>query len=102
MEEQNKTTPPQDGPGGAGSGYITTGFPAPGLRRTVRHITGYDDQGKSVFLGTDCGDHHRIIGDQQALANIIWSTRETPVDINGNVDIKHAKENEVSLYLSIY
>lgn len=95
MAEENKAKAPE-GPGGAGSGYITSGFPAPGLRRTVRHITGYNSEGKSVFLGTDCGDHHRIIGDQQALANIIWSTTETPVDINGDADIKHAKENEVS------
>lgn len=99
MAEANRTTV-QDGPGGTGSGYITSGFPAPGLRRTVRHITGYNGDGKSVFLGTDCGDHHRMIGDQQALANILWSTVETPVDINGDVDIKHAQENEVGLFES--
>ncbi|KAI1116260.1 NAD(P)-binding protein [Nemania sp. NC0429] len=74
------------------------GFPAPGLRRTVRHITGHDEAGKAVFLSTDCGDHHLIMGEQQALANILYSTHQTPVEINGDVDIKHAKENPPPLH----
>ncbi|KAH9890252.1 hypothetical protein F4778DRAFT_773186 [Xylariomycetidae sp. FL2044] len=78
--------------------YVTHGFPAPGLRRTMRHITGFDDKGKSVFLSTDCGDHHRIMGDQQAVSNILYSTTESPVDINGNVDIKQAKEREPPIH----
>ncbi|RYP19808.1 hypothetical protein DL765_003154 [Monosporascus sp. GIB2] len=77
-----------------GIGYISTGFPAPGLRRTVRHITGHDAEGKAVFLSTDCGDHHLIMGEQQALANILYSTSETPVDLNGDVDIERAKTHE--------
>ena len=96
MAPETKTTIPE-GPGGPGAGYITTGFPAPGLRRTVRHITGHNAEGKSVFLSTDCGDHHRIMGEQQAIANILYSTVETPVDVNGDVDIKQAKEHEVRL-----
>ena len=79
-------------------GYIAQGFPAPGLPRTVRHITGHDAEGKAVFLSTDCGDHHLIMGEQQALANILYSTHETPVDINGDVDIKYAKENQVRIW----
>lgn len=79
-------------------GYISQGFPAPGLRRTVRHITGHDAEGKAVFLSTDCGDHHMIMGEQQALANILYSTHETPVEINGDVDIIHAKENPPPLH----
>ncbi|KAI1743797.1 NAD(P)-binding protein [Xylaria scruposa] len=79
-------------------GYISQGFPAPGLRRTVRHITGHNEEGKATFLSTDCGDHHLIMGEQQALANILYSTHETPVEINGNVDIKHAKENPPPLH----
>lgn len=80
-----------------GAGYISHGFPAPGLRRTVRHITGHNDEGKSVFLSTDCGDHHRMIGDQQALGNILYSTTETPVDMNNDKDLLQAKEHEVSM-----
>lgn len=80
-----------------GAGYISHGFPAPGLRRTVRHITGHNDEGKSVFLSTDCGDHHRMIGDQQALGNILYSTTETPVDMNNDKDLLQAKEHEVSI-----
>ncbi|RYP78474.1 hypothetical protein DL769_003179 [Monosporascus sp. CRB-8-3] len=81
------------------AGYISTGWPAPGLRRTVRHITGHNAEGKGIFLSTDCGDHHRMMGNQQALANIIYSTKETPVELNGDVDVKYAKENEPPLHI---
>ena len=76
------------------AGYVQV-FPAPGLRRTVRYITGLNEEGKAVFLSTDCGDHHRIIGNEQAIANILYSTNDTPAELNGNVDLKYAKENEV-------
>lgn len=95
MASEAKDQQPTEGPGGAGAGYVAE-FPAPGLPRTVRHITGHNTEGKSVFLQTDCGDHHRVMGEKQAVANILYSTVETPVDVNGDVDIKHAKENEVS------
>ena len=75
------------------AGYVQT-FPAPGLRRTVRHVTGHNADGQGVFLSTDCGEHHRIIGNEQALANIIYSTKETPVEMAGNVDLKYANDNE--------
>jgi quercetin dioxygenase-like cupin family protein len=81
-----------------GAGYISQGFPAPGLRRTVRHITGHDAEGRAVFLSTDCGDHHTIIGEQQALGNILYSTNETPVDMNNDKDLLHAKEHEPPLH----
>ncbi|KAI1800127.1 hypothetical protein F4811DRAFT_53465 [Daldinia bambusicola] len=81
-----------------GAGYVANGFPAPGLPRTVRHITGFNPDGQSVFLSTDSGDHHRIMGEQQAVANIIYSTAETPVDLNDNADVKHAKVNEPPLH----
>ncbi|KAK9777739.1 putative Cupin 2 conserved barrel domain-containing protein [Seiridium cardinale] len=79
-------------------GYISHGFPAPGLRRTVRHITGHDADGKAIFLNTDCGDHHLIMGEQQALSNILYSTHQTPVDISGDADIKHAREHTPPLH----
>lgn len=81
------------------AGYVNT-FPAPGLRRSVRHITGHNAEGKGVFIKTDCGDHHRVIGNDQALANIIYSTKETPVEMNGDVDLKFALETEVSIHLT--
>ncbi|KAF4125702.1 Cupin domain [Geosmithia morbida] len=80
------------------AGYVQT-FPAPGLRRTVRHITGHNDKGEGIFMTTDCGEHHRIIGNEQALANIIYSTKETPVDMAGDADLKYAKENEPGLHI---
>ncbi|KAI9154977.1 Cupin-domain-containing oxidoreductase virC [Paramyrothecium foliicola] len=81
------------------AGYISTDWPAPGLRRNVRHITGHNSDGKGIFLSTDCGDHFRMMGNQQALANIIYSTKETPVDLNGDADLKYAKENEPPLHI---
>lgn len=87
LEKKEKTGP--------GVGYVTHGFPAAGLRRTVRLITGHNTEGKGVFLSTDCGDHHRVMGEEEAIANILYSTRETPVDMGGDVDVARAKEAEV-------
>ncbi|KAL9017474.1 MAG: hypothetical protein Q9185_005187 [Variospora sp. 1 TL-2023] len=81
----------------AGAGSVTTEWPVAGLSRVMRHITGYNAEGKSVFLSSDCGDHHRVIGEKQAIGNIIYSTNATPIEINGEVDIKYAKENEPGL-----
>ena len=38
------------------------------------------------------------MGEQQAVANIIYSTQETPVELNGNVDIEKAAAEEVTNY----
>ena len=76
-------------------GYVQTPFPVVGLPRVVRHMTGHDAQGRSVFLSTDDGDHHRELADKSAIANIIYSTYETPIELNGDVDIKKARETEV-------
>jgi hypothetical protein len=91
-------------PGGIeyGAGYIINGFPAPGLTNTVRHITGHDSEGKTVFLTTDNGDHHKIMGDNQAVARILYSTQETPVDLNEMADLKKAKESEVGLFFFLF
>ena len=79
----------------AAVGFITEGFPAPGLRKTQRLITGHGEDGKGHFLATDAGDHHRVMGEGQAVAVIPYSTKENPVDLNGNVDVEFAMENEV-------
>lgn len=76
--------------------FIDEGFPAPGLPKTQRLITGHGPDGKGHFLVTDSGDHHRVMGEKQAVANIIYSTKENPVDLNDDVDIEYAKKNEVS------
>ncbi|CAJ2508341.1 Uu.00g133670.m01.CDS01 [Anthostomella pinea] len=78
-------------------GYVQS-FPAPGLRQIFRHITGHDGKGDSVFLRSDQGDHHRIMGDQQAVANILYSTQETPAELNGDVDIEKASSQEPPLH----
>lgn len=76
-------------------GYVQTPHPVQGLPRVVRHVTGHNAEGKSVFLSTDIGDHHRELVNKSAIANIIYSTRGHPVDLNGAADVKYAHENEV-------
>lgn len=84
-----------DEPPNPAIGYVQTTHPVQGLPRVVRHITGHNKEGKSVFLSTDVGDHHRVLGEKSAIANIVYSTCEVPVELNGDVDVKYARENEV-------
>lgn len=72
-----------------------TGFPAPGLTPQNRYVTGYNEEGKSVFLRSDNGDHGAIMVEGAAAQNIIYSTKESPVDVNGEDDIKFAQANKV-------
>ncbi|KAI1378072.1 hypothetical protein F4677DRAFT_443986 [Hypoxylon crocopeplum] len=60
----------------------------------MHHVTGHDAGGKSVFLSTDIGDHHRKLVNKSAIANILYSTNQHPVDHNGGVDIKYTRQNE--------
>lgn len=78
------------------TGYSTESFPAPGLRQIVRHITGHNENGDSVFLLSDNGEHYRLMVEKQAVANILYSTRETPVQLTNNIDLQKAREAEVS------
>jgi hypothetical protein len=78
------------------AGYVKEGFPAPGLRQIQRYITGHNSDGKGVFLSTDSGDHHRIMFDGRAVSNILYSTQESPTELNGDADVQKAKEREVS------
>ena len=75
--------------------FITDGYPAPGLRKCQRLITGHGEDGKGHFLVTDAGDHHRVMGEKQAVAVIPYSTKETPVELNDDADMKFARNNEV-------
>ena len=76
--------------------FITDGYPAPGLRKAQRLITGHGEDGKGRFIVTDAGDHHRVMGEKQAVAMIPYSTKESPVDLNGDEDVKFAMGNEVN------
>lgn len=76
--------------------YYVGDFPAPGLRQIVRHITHNAADGHSRFLSSDHGEHYRFMVENQAVANIIYSTRETPVDLNDNADVVKAHEQEVN------
>ncbi|KAK8044424.1 hypothetical protein PG993_004448 [Apiospora rasikravindrae] len=78
-------------------GYVQTPHPVQGLPRVVRHITGHDVEGKSVFLATDVGDHHRELVNKSAIANILYSTNQHPVNLNGDVDIQYARKTEPGL-----
>lgn len=70
-------------------------FPAEGLRESRRFITSHNSDGKGVFVVDDVGDHHRVLCKGLAVGNIIYSTAETPTDLNNDNDIKYAKEHEV-------
>ena len=74
-----------------------TKFPADGLRAARRFTSGHNKEGKGVFVGDDEGEHHRIMVEGGAVANIIYSTAGNPVDMNDDKDLKFAKENEVRL-----
>lgn len=72
-----------------------TKFPAEGLRHARRFITTHNKEGKGVFAVDDDGDHHRIMVDGLAVANIIYSTSGNPVDMNDDNDLVYARDNEV-------
>ncbi|KAI1807184.1 hypothetical protein F4811DRAFT_550139 [Daldinia bambusicola] len=78
--------------------YYVQSFPAPGLRQTVRHITENNVKGESRSLSSDHGEHYRFRVEHQAVASIIYSTRENPVDLNGNVDMIKAHEQEPTFH----
>ncbi|KAF5717244.1 Zn(2)-C6 fungal-type DNA-binding domain-containing protein [Fusarium mundagurra] len=86
---EDTSTPPSQTPE-----YYVGNFPAPGLRQIVRHITGHREDGKAHFLTSDHGEHYRFMGENKAVANIIYSTRETPVNLNEDVDVTKAKQEE--------
>jgi hypothetical protein len=74
-----------------------TKFPADDLRHARRFITGHNSKGLGVFVGDDDGDHHLLMVNGNAVANIIYSTNANPVDMNDDKDIAYAKNNEVSV-----
>ena len=81
-QAQSAIESPLPSPMGSIVNTITDGFPAPGLRETQRLITSHDARGKGYFQTTDNGDDHRVMGEKQAVANLLYSTRESPVDLN--------------------
>ena len=72
-----------------------TKFPADGLRSTRRFISSHNNEGKGIFAVDDDGEHHRVLVKGGAVANIIYSTCDTPVDMNEDKDMKYARDNEV-------
>ena len=78
-------------------------FPADDLRPAKRFITSHNKSGQGVFVGDDNGDHHRVMVRGKGVANIIYSTSSTPVDMNAEADITYARNNEVrSLQLYLF
>ncbi len=72
-----------------------TKFPADDLRPSKRFITGHNSKGQGIFIGDDDGDHHKVMARGRGVANIIYSTKENPVELGDDVDVAYAKENEV-------
>lgn len=74
-----------------------TKFPANDLRHARRFITSHNGKGEGVFIGDDDGAHHRVMVNGNAVANIIYSTKSNPVDMNDDKDIAYAKNTEVCI-----
>ena len=70
-------------------------FPANNLQPIKRFITSHNKLGQGVFLGDDNGDHHRVMVHGKGIENILYSTSFTPVDMNAEADITHARNNEI-------
>lgn len=79
-----------------------TKFPADGLRHVRRFITLHDGDGKGVFVVDDDGDHHCVMVQGLAVANIIYSTAGNPVDMNGDGDVAYARDKEVAVLASLH
>ena len=71
------------------------GFPAGNLPAVRRFITTHNQEGLSVFHSEDDGSHQRVTFKAQGAINIIYSTGETPVDMNNEKDLAYASDNEV-------
>jgi hypothetical protein len=80
-----------------GEGDIRSPHTVEVLPRVVCHATGRNAEGKSVFLSTKDDDHHhhRELVNKSAIATINYSTYRHPVELNADVDIEYAHENEV-------
>ncbi|XXG99717.1 hypothetical protein Hte_006058 [Hypoxylon texense] len=77
-----------------------TRFPADDLRSIRRYITTHDSNGKAVFLDSgDDGDHHKVMVGGKGVANIIYSTAETPVNLADEADLKYAKAKEPGIHV---
>lgn len=80
------------------SGPITR-FPGDGLRHARRFITTHNKAGQGVFAVDDDGDHHKVMVRGKGVANIIYSTSSNPVDMNDEVDIAYARNNEPGIHV---
>ncbi|VUC37206.1 unnamed protein product [Clonostachys rosea] len=76
-----------------------TQFPAADLRPTKRFITTHNAERKGVFLSEDAGDHHKVLVNGNAAANIIYSTQGAQVDLNDEKDVAFAAANEPPIHV---
>jgi hypothetical protein len=85
--------------------YTTDGpitkFPAHDLRPARRFISTHNKEGKGVFVNDDDGAWHRVMCRGRAVANIIYSTQDNPVDMNNEKDLKYAAENEPAIHVPL-
>lgn len=76
-------------------GQVQTTHPVQGLPRVVRHITGYNSEGKSVFLPTESDDHYHELVYKSAIAKGTDQTKQYPVELNGEMKANHTYDDEV-------
>ena len=77
------------------SSSLLTKFPADGLHNPRRYIVGYEEDGLCHFVKDDHGDHHSLMVNGIAAQNIVFSTKKSKVDLNGEADIRFAMEKNV-------
>ncbi|KUI61928.1 hypothetical protein VP1G_09082 [Cytospora mali] len=75
-----------------------TKFPADDLRPTRRFVTTHNSKGEGVFLKDDEGDHHKVLCNGLAVANIIYSTQGSQVDLNDEKDVAFAAAHEPPIH----
>ncbi|CAN8106527.1 unnamed protein product [Discula destructiva] len=80
--------------------HVQSPQPAHRLTSVVRHITTTNAQGDSVFLPTDIGDHRLELFNQSAVANILYCTKQVPVDLDDEVDVDYVRKTKPSMAVS--
>ncbi|KAI5918780.1 hypothetical protein F4810DRAFT_715142 [Camillea tinctor] len=78
-----------------------TRFPADDLRPIKRYLTTHNSDGKAVFVSSqgDDGDHHRVMVRGKGAANIVYSTKENPVDLTDEKDLEYARSVEPGIHV---
>ena len=68
------------------------------LQPPRRLITSHNRLGQGIFVSDDSGDHQRMIMGGKSAASVMYSTSSLPIDMNDEVDLAFARNNEVNSF----